>query len=86
MVEQQRKTGLSASMIRTDTMVFVLQHPTCLQCGAKGWREHPWRNSTSSFKEWRARCVRANSMGEKDAIIFVESAGSVLCLAKLKSW
>ena len=31
LVKRQRKTGLSASMIRTDTMVFVLQQSTCLQ-------------------------------------------------------
>ena len=59
LVERQRKTGSSASMIRTNTMVYVLQQTTCLQCGVKGWRKHPWRN-------W-ARCVRAISMGGKDA-------------------
>ena len=41
LVKPQRETGSSASMIRTDTMVFVLQQSTCLQCGAKQRREHP---------------------------------------------
>ena len=81
--KRQRETGSSASMIPTVTSKFNLQQTTCLQCGAKGWREHPWRKSTSSSKKWRARCVRANSMGKKYVIIFVEGAGSVLCLAKL---
>ena len=36
--KRQRETSSSASMIRTDTMVFTLQQTTCLQCGAKGWR------------------------------------------------
>ena len=84
LVKQQRETGSSASMIRTDTMVFVLQQSTCLQCGAKQWREHPWRNSTRSSKKWRTRCVQADSIGKKGVRIFVEGAGSLICPAKLK--
>ena len=82
LIKRQRETGWSASMIRADTMIFIIQQTTCLQLGAKGWREHPWQSSNSSSMEWKARCVRANSMGKKDAIILVEGAGSVLCLAK----
>ena len=64
-------------------MVFALQQTTCLPCDANGWRDHPWRNSTSSSKEWRAGCVRVNLMRNKGAILFVESAGSVICLEEL---